>query len=151
MDDVDRTIEALCRLPVDFHTEGNVSPINLIVRSGYPAVASQLTVDRVRRCLAAHPNWVDSWFIWSDDQRSSPAWWLAEKSATTYEVGYYDPKHEREEPPLVFDDRVRACAEFMVRAIGSIERSRLRVEAIRMPGESYVDAAMRLSRTRKTC
>jgi hypothetical protein len=148
MDDPDRTIEALCRLPVDFHALGNVSPVDLVVRSGYPAVASQVTADRARRCLAAHPDWVDSWFVWSDDQRSSPAWWLAEKSATTYEVGYSDPKLERQEPPLVFDDRVRACAEFMVRAIASIEASRRRVEATRMPGESYLDAAVRLSRTR---
>ena len=43
----------------------------------------------------------------------------------------------------MFEDRVQACAEFMVRAIAAIEASRLRVEAIRMPGESYVDAAAR--------
>ena len=123
MERLDRTIEALCRLPVDFHTEGDVSPIDLIVRSGYPALMSPLRVDRVRRCLGDHPDWVDSWFVWSANQRSSPAWWLAEKSATTYEVGYYDSKLERQEPPLVFDDRVEACAEFMMRAISSIDEN----------------------------
>ena len=110
--------------------------------------ASTSTADRARRCLAVHPDWVDAWFVWSDDQRSSPAWWLAETSATTYEVGYLGPGFEGQEPHLVFEDRLQACAEFMVRAIASIEAGRLRVEAIRMPGESYLDAAVRLSRSR---
>lgn len=125
MDDANRTVEALCRLPVDFHALGNVSAIDLVIRSGYPAVASQVTADRARRCLAVHPDWVDAWFVWSDDQRSSPAWWLAETSATTYEVGYHDPNLEPREPPLVFKERVHACAEFMVRAMASIEASPL--------------------------
>lgn len=64
--------------------------------------------------------------------RSSPAWWLAERSATTYEIGSYDPTLDRQESPLVFDDRLRACAEFIVRQIESIEASRWRGEAIRM-------------------
>ena len=124
MGDVDRTIEALCRLPIDFRRTRNVSTIDLVVRSGYPAVASQVTADHVRRYLAGKPDLVDSWFAWSDDQRSSAGWWLAEKSATTYEIGYHDPKRERQEAPLAFDDRVRACAEFIVRAIELIDPSR---------------------------
>jgi len=48
MDDADQTIEALCRLPIDFHTLGNVSAVDLVVRSGYPAIASQVTADRAR-------------------------------------------------------------------------------------------------------
>ena len=148
MDDMDRTVEAVCRLVVDFRVLGNVSAVDLVVMSGYQSAADRITVDRVTECLNAHPDWVEAWLMWSQDQRSSPAWWVAARSTSGYEVGYHDPRLKRQRPPFVFDDKVRACGEFVVRAAQSIEDGRQRVEAGRKPGESYIDAAIRLSASR---
>jgi hypothetical protein len=35
-------------------------------------------------------------------------------------VGYYDPSHEHQEPPIRFDDKVRACAEYVLREVSQI-------------------------------
>jgi hypothetical protein len=122
MDDVDRTIAALCQFPVDYRDEAlNLSPRQLVARSGYPSVATQVTVDRIAAFLATRPDLVDAWFQWSHDQRWSPAWWISEQAPGEFRVGYYDPNAAGQPDPLVFGDKDRACAEFALRVIGSID------------------------------
>jgi hypothetical protein len=122
MDDVERTIAALCQFPVDYRDATlNLSPRNLVARSGYPAVATQVTVDRVSEFLATRPDLVDAWFQWSDDQRWSPAWWISEQAPGQYQVAYYDPEAADPPEPHLLHDRVRACAEFALRVIASID------------------------------
>jgi hypothetical protein len=65
--------------------------------------------------LAEHPDLVDAWLGYSGDKRASSGWYLVEKPAGTFEVGYY-PSGNR----LAFTDRGRACAEFIIREIRSI-------------------------------
>jgi hypothetical protein len=147
MDAMDRVVEAVCRLPIDFESLGNVSEVELVRRSGYLDLRKQMTVDHLATCLRDHPDWVRAWFLWSDNQRSSPNWWLAGWISHEYTLGYYDPKVDREAPPMRFDDKVEACAEYVSRAIASTADTIDRIEAIRQPGESDLDAAIRLSHT----
>lgn len=122
MDDVDRTILALCQFPVDYRDETlNLSPRQLVARSGYPSVATKVTVDRIAEFLATRPDLVDAWFVWSEDQRWSPSWWVSEDAKGEFRVGYFDPDATGEPQLLVFHDRVRACAEFALRIIASID------------------------------
>jgi hypothetical protein len=119
--DIGPTVEAVCRLPIDFHTLGDVSPVELVRRSGYRGQEGQVTVDVIADCLAKHNDWVEAWFVWSDDQRFSPAWWLNARSPSGYEVGYYDPKLARQAKPSFFEDKVSACAEFVIRVIAQLD------------------------------
>ena len=122
MDDVDRTISALCQFPLDYRDKTlNLSPRQLIARSGYPSVATQVTVERMAEFLATRPDLVDVWFRWSEDQRWSPAWWMSEQAPGEFRVGYYDPQAAAEPEPLVFQNRVRACAEFALGVVVSID------------------------------
>jgi hypothetical protein len=122
MDDADQTIAALCRFPVEYRDESlNLSPRQLVARSGYRSVAAQVTVDRIAEFLAPRPDLVDAWFQWSEDQRWSPAWWISEHASGEFRVGYYDPNAAHQPDPLVFDNKERACAEFALRVIVSID------------------------------
>jgi hypothetical protein len=145
MTDVERTIEAICRIPIDFHAEG-VSELDLVRRSGYLTSRGAITVKGIDDVLRRHPGWVDAWFGLSDDQRSSPASWVDEHGPSAYAVGYYDASVDLQQAPLVFDDRVAACAEFVSRHLDAITQTIERVEAMRRPGESDRAAATRLTR-----
>ena len=98
----------VCRLPIDFY-QSNVSPIDLVRRSGYLKLRGDVTVERLSAGLAREPELVDAWLMWSNDNRSTPAWYIKELDGGGFEVGYYD--HGRASQ-TVFDDRVRACAEY---------------------------------------
>jgi hypothetical protein len=79
-------------------------------RSGYHSVRREITVDRLSDCLATDPDLVDAWLMWSEDNRSTPAWYIESLDTGAFEVGYYD--HGRTSQ-LTFDDRIRACAEYV--------------------------------------
>lgn len=104
-------VTAVCRLPIDFR-RGNVSATALVRRSGYLAARHEVTVDRLADCLATDPDLVGAWLTWSEDNRSTPAWYIEALGTGGFEVGYYD--HGRTSQ-VAFDDRIRACAEYLFR------------------------------------
>jgi hypothetical protein len=101
---------AVSRLASD-HALGTMSPVELVERSGYRGLRSEVTVERLADCLAQHPDWVSAWLDYSEDKRSSPGWYIEDRDATETRVGYYEGPSSR--PPTPFDDKLRACAEFV--------------------------------------
>jgi hypothetical protein len=66
--------------------------------------------------LRRHPKLVDEWQLWSEDKRV-PSGWVFSRGEES-EVFFF-PGGER----LRFRDQVEACAEFIVREIGSLSAS----------------------------
>jgi hypothetical protein len=116
--DLDVVVAAVCRLPLDFHSIHTMSGVDLVRRSGYLSVRSDVTVERLSQCLREHPDWVNQWFAWSDDTRGSPAWRVFEKRSGQFHLSYYDEPGSP--PPMVFTDKVQACAEYVHREIEEI-------------------------------
>jgi hypothetical protein len=114
---LDSVVEAVCRLPIDFRSLRKFSEVELLRESGYLSARAAVTLELLADCLANHPDWCDAWFGWSDDKRSSPSWWLDGTGPSEYRVGYYDPSLERQAEPMLFNDRARACAEFVSREL----------------------------------
>jgi hypothetical protein len=114
----ENVVLAICRLPVDSRLIMSVSAVDLVRRSGYMAVRSEITVERLATCLRAHPDWVDGWFGWSEDSRAFPDWYAKESEPGRYQVGYID--RPPRQPPMTFTDRVQACAEYVYREIESM-------------------------------
>jgi hypothetical protein len=135
----------VCRLPIDFRSLGTFSEVDLVRESGYLSALSAVTVELLADCLANHPDWCDAWFGWSDDKRSSPSWWLDGTGPSEYRLGYYDPSLERQAEPILFNDRVRACAEFVSLELESLTRTIARIDAARLGGESDLEVAIRLT------
>ena len=111
MPSVAEVVTAVCRLPIDFR-RGKVSAIALVRRSGYLAAPHEVTAERLADRLATDPDLVDAWLTWSEDNRSTPAWYIESLGKGGFEVGYYD--HGRTSQ-VVFDDRISACAEYVRR------------------------------------
>jgi hypothetical protein len=119
MADVDAVVQAVCRLPID-HSLGTLSAVDLVEGSGYLRLRSQITVERLAGCLAGHTDWVDAWFGWSADNRSTPAWWIGGIGNDRYEVGYSERPPVADPAPLVFRGKVVACAEYVHRELEQI-------------------------------
>jgi len=105
----------VCEIPARFQARGDVSIVSLVDEAGYRDAPADLKVEAVATYLAQHPALVDAWIGYSGDKRVSSGWYIIENSGQRFEVGYY-PQGER----LYFEDRDRACAEFIVREVRSI-------------------------------
>jgi len=109
--DIDDVIAAVCRLAFDSYALGSVSPAQLVDRSGYRRHRDEVTVARLADCLTEHPDWANAWLDYSEDKRSSPGWYIQGRDPDESRVGYYEGESSR--APMRFDDKVRACAEFV--------------------------------------
>jgi len=104
----------VCQIPVGLN-RGDVSVWTLADESGYRDSPAVLSVEAVSSYLALHPALVDAWLGYSADKRVSSGWYIVERSAGMFEVGYYT-----QGTPEYFYDRDRACAEFIIREVCSI-------------------------------
>jgi hypothetical protein len=114
----EQAVAALCRFPVDYRASQTLSPVDLVRASRYKALQPSLSVDELEACLHSSPELADAWLLYSEDQRCSPAWFVAERSPSQYEVGCYPDGQS-----VWFTDRLRAVAEYalrQLRAIGEI-------------------------------
>ena len=109
MPSLPEVVSAVCRLPIDFN-RANASPIDLLRRSGYLVVRREVTVERLSDRLIRDQELVDSWIAWSEDNRSTPSWYIEALGPREFEVGYYD---EDRSSQMRFDDKVRACSEYV--------------------------------------
>ena len=101
-------VERLCHLPRDFR-RGDKSAFQLA--SEVQIDTQSLDAAAIAKVLIAHPDLIDDWFRWSEDQRSSPAYYLVEERGT-FVVGRF-PGQER----MVFSDRIAACADFVLKYV----------------------------------
>lgn len=79
---------------------------------------SEVTTELLASCLRRHPDWIEAWFRWSDDQRWSPAFYLIEVGDGAAELGYYDGSEGQ--PRRSFSDQAEAAAEFAIRTLGPV-------------------------------
>ena len=112
MPSLDDVVAAICRMPLDRY--GKDSHVDLVERSGYLDHRREVTVERIYDCLANDPALIDAWQDWCDDNRSTPAWYFRTLGPGEFEVGHFN-RSGTTTVRLRFDDRQRACAEYMLR------------------------------------
>jgi hypothetical protein len=121
--------DAVAGLASDFYRLGNMSPHDLVKRSGYWDVAGLVDPEEIARRLDHHPDWLLAWDRYVEDWRGSPAWAYRQRDDGRYEVWFYDPDAPATEP-VVFDAHARAAAEYALRQVQRMveppgERSRV--------------------------
>jgi hypothetical protein len=116
--ELDETVDAVCRLPIDYASFRIYSTVELLRRSGYLAVRSEITVDHLAASLAERPDWVDAWVARSAEARARTYWFIRECGPEEWEVAWFDGSANRRSTS--FGDRTRACAEYVLRELESI-------------------------------
>ena len=109
------SLEAVCRLAHDLRRFKSKSPVELLEESGYLARRQTISVRAIAERLRQAPNWVEAWFTYSQDKRTSSGWYVQQAESGCFVVADY-PDGET----LEFKDRVDACAEFVSRELRSL-------------------------------
>ena len=109
-------IAAVGRLPREFKRRQNVSMLALLKESGYLGSQSDVTIAALQAHFASHAEDLEAWVSSSYDNRSSPAWYVAEPSGSgsRWEVGH-QPGGQREH----FESGAAACAVYVKRWLES--------------------------------
>lgn len=80
---------------------------------------NEVNEDLIAEALTKSPEMVRSWLILSEDKRTGEGWYILEED-NKYRVGYYKDGMDPDERH--FDNRVKACAYFIIREIEDIRR-----------------------------
>jgi len=107
-------------MPIEFKERGNVSMVELLSETGYSDVAETITETTIENYLRLHSELVDTWVMYSEDQRCTPAWYLSEPFDDSpnnkwtvgfvQESGIFSSKQ-------TFPNRYSACANFIKKYI----------------------------------
>ena len=120
-------VARLCRLPKD-HLARSLSPVALVVASGYLNSPYVLTRQAILEELHNNPNCVDDWELYSENQRCDGWVFRTEgdlfevyrqttEGAVEVDVNTWQGGHTLIHEHFTFDDRMKACAEYVVREV----------------------------------
>src|SRR5437870_5632737 len=87
MTEASKTIERICRLPIDFKG-GTKSALHLLRESGYLQLPLGLQRQDLKAFLQDKPDLQDAWLSWSEDKRVSSGWYF-KATKTGYFVGFF--------------------------------------------------------------
>jgi hypothetical protein len=101
--------------------------VDLIREIGYAEHAAQITEGLLDEYIRAHPDLLDIWVQYSEDQRCSPAWVLSGRDTVgdptkDWHVSYWDHDPAKRSDQ-VFPDQFAACAFFVKRRADSLMRN----------------------------
>jgi hypothetical protein len=113
-------VDALCRLPIVFKDRGDISMVELLRESGYNAIRCGISEHDIEAHLRMNPDLIQTWVAFSEDQRCSPARYLAKPGAGLdgkegWRVGHYTASPRL--PERLFPDEYEACAFFIMRSV----------------------------------
>ena len=119
-DNVHQLCLNIINFPAIMTRKGDVSFYTLLKESGYSEVHDQVTIEAIRKALLEHPENLNDWLLYSENQRCDPVWYF-QQSGVDYEVGYWSSKTGNL-PPTKFSDRFEACATFIKHLIERVRQ-----------------------------
>lgn len=121
---LESSIRSVASLASDFYRLGDRSILELIEESGYHTYSDQIYEESIEACLRQNPRLVESWILYSDNQRSSPSWFLAEPTSEfgkgNWAVCWY-ATGEQIKTIGYYKDQFSACAKFAKLVLDNLE------------------------------
>ena len=82
------------------------------------SIGVNVSFDDIWDALKLHPNFIQDWIVYSEDQRCSNAWYFRKSESMAYEVGLYVNK-EGYKFVTMYEDAALACAIFIQKSLSS--------------------------------
>jgi hypothetical protein len=105
--------EKISELP-KLYAEGNKSTARLLREVGFPEKRDAVTVEEIEAVLKQRPRLADLWLARRHDQLLAGGWSIEHRNDHWRIQNFSDHRH------LDVKDRIRACAEFVVRYVAFI-------------------------------
>ena len=96
------------------YAEGNKSTARLLKEAGFPGNRDCVTVEEIETVLKQRPRLAELWLTRCHDQLLAGGWGIEHRDDHWHIQNFSDHRH------LDVKDRMRACAEFVVRYVGFI-------------------------------
>ena len=115
---IEKVVEAVCSMAKVYKERGDISIVTLIEESGYRTVSNEITEQAIESFLRTHPNLVDSWLLYSMDQRCTPSWYIQEPLENSsigdeWVVSYMTGDVDSRKEIFKFKNGFQACAFFI--------------------------------------
>jgi hypothetical protein len=101
----------------DAYDHSNLSTVQLLAETGYLDRPQALTVSDVKAALEGDPDLTELWLERGRDQRLAGGW------SIEHDNGHYRVQNYSTGQYLVEQDKLQACAEFIVRYVGFIREA----------------------------
>ena len=105
-------IAAIGQMPREFRRRQDVSMLTLLKKSGYVDHPEEVTTAALQSHFENHTDDLEAWILNSDDNRSSPAWYVAEPSSAG---GKWVVGHQPGDRRDYFESGAEACAVYVKR------------------------------------
>jgi hypothetical protein len=122
MKEMNQIIEELIILPRKFNSLNNLSFYALLKDTGYDEISDKISAQKIRDALIRHPDCIDEWKQYSEDQRSSSGFFFEKEGDEHYIVGFLS-ENKGYENFEKYSDRFSACAIFIKLEIDAIIKS----------------------------
>ena len=111
-------IRNVLEMPSRFHTQRNVSIVELLNQADYPLYRKEIELNDFKIILLKVPNYMIDWLKWSEDKRTH-GWYIIELENAQFEVGFINSSGRKEEI-LVLKDKTEAFALYIKNEVDSI-------------------------------
>jgi len=84
--------KAVCEIAKTFEEKGDLFVVQLLKETGYLERPEMITEDEILKCLKQHPDLLDTWVLYSENQRIPEGWYIKtpvenDSSSITWKVG----------------------------------------------------------------
>lgn len=115
---IEKVVEDVCSMTKVHKERGDISIVALLEESGYCAISNEIPEQAIESFLRTQPDLVDSWHLYSMDQRGTPSWYIQEPSDISsigdeWVVGFMPGDDDSRKENFKFEDGFQACAFFI--------------------------------------
>jgi hypothetical protein len=99
----------------------SLSPLAILQETGYSEHHTLITEEAIAKELQAHPSLIGDWYIWSENKRCSPAWFITKNQQGQWLVGLCEKSGQRSQT-RTFADALSATAFFVKREMEQLRQ-----------------------------
>ncbi|GJM26793.1 MAG: hypothetical protein DHS20C16_32080 [Phycisphaerae bacterium] len=113
------TIANVMYIPRKMKTHQNVSLNSLVENSGFLDLHEDVAEQGMREFIAQHPETIEEWECFSQDQCGSPAWFFAREKDGTFQLGWFSDTIGMSQLES-YKSGAEACSKFVIRTLKKI-------------------------------
>ena len=119
MNTKEKIIREIIYIPEKMKSCETKSTIQCLKETGYTELNGEIGVSEIISALKMNPKIINSWLMYSEDQRCDKGWYISDQESQM-EVGYY--YRNGFESVKKYNDKIHACAEFIYHEFENLVR-----------------------------
>lgn len=111
MNELEQRVKAVCAFAKRYQ-KADMSPLQLFRETGYSEHHRQITKEVISKELENNPDLIGDWYIWSENKRCTPAWFISKNEQDEWIVAFLE-KNGRTSHTHAFSNALSATTFFV--------------------------------------